>query len=97
MNRITPIQTLAKGWRLIHDPDNRGRDENWFDGIPAQGAVPAEVPCFVHQYLPDCPGIAWYQLDFETGLLPNSATPAPCRWANRCCPSAMWMTGARSG
>ena len=97
MNRITPIQTLAKGWQLIHDPDNRGRDENWFDGIPAQGAVPAEVPCFVHQYLPDCPGIAWYQLDFETGLLPDAdhAVFLCFDMADFLC--EVWLNGTRIG
>lgn len=68
MGRTTAIQRLETGWLLVHDPLNRGREEQWFRGIPEAAAVSAAVPGFVHQFLPDCPGIAWYQVRFTTIL-----------------------------
>ena len=97
MNRITPTETLQCGWRLIHDPDNRGKDEKWFLGIPERGAVSAEVPSFVHQYLPDCHGIAWYQRDFRTGLRPDDAHSAFLRFEMADFLCEVWLNGARLG
>ena len=71
MNRITPFEALNQGWTVIHDPQDRGRREKWFEGVPQEGAAPAQVPGYVHLSLPDCPGIAWYQLDFETAIRPD--------------------------
>lgn len=68
MSKVSASEWLATGWLLVHDPENRGRDEKWFLGIPEERAVEATVPSFVHMYLPDCPGIAWYQKRFNTGL-----------------------------
>ena len=97
MNRITPTETLQCGWRLIHDPDNRGKDEKWFLGIPERGAVSAEVPSFVHQYLPDCHGIAWYQRDFRTGLRPDDAHSAFLRFEMADFLCEVWLNGVRLG
>ena len=71
MEKYTPVQTLKTGWRLIHDPGDAGRAQKGFLGIPETGAVDAEVPGFVHMYLPDCPGIAWYQKRFTLDFAPD--------------------------
>jgi len=72
MRKIVPSEALRTGWQLIHDAKNVGREEKWFNGIPEAAAVKAEVPGFVHTYLPDCLGVAWYQLRFRTGLHPDA-------------------------
>lgn len=72
MHKISPVETFKTGWQLIHDPDNAGRDEKWFLGIPKEGAVSAEVPSYVHMYLPDCREIAWYERRFCTALRPDA-------------------------
>lgn len=55
---------LNRGWLIKHDPDNAGREEKWFTGLPKEGGAEAQAPGLVHLYLPDCFGIAWYQVRF---------------------------------
>ncbi|NLV75144.1 MAG: hypothetical protein GXY52_10780 [Chloroflexi bacterium] len=95
--RVTPADTLDSGWKLVHDPDNIGREKEWYLGIPEDRAVEAAVPCFVHQYLPDCPGIAWYQCDFSTAITPDSdhAVFINFEMADFLC--EVWLNGKRLG
>lgn len=72
MSRITTTERFETGWQLIHDPEDCGRKNKWFFGIPEEGAVKASVPGFVHMDLPGCPGIAWYQRRFRTAVKPDS-------------------------
>lgn len=60
---------LEEDWLLIHDKDNKGREECWYKtGVPTEHAVKASVPGYVHLYMPDCFGIAWYQKRFTDTL-----------------------------
>lgn len=72
MRRATHVQPLEKGWKLIHDAKNIGVEEKWYKGIPAENAVDACVPGFVHMYLPDCPGVAWYENRFRAEFAPDA-------------------------
>lgn len=65
MIQITQKTTLLRdGWRLAHDPENIGKAQNWASSLP-ETAVAATVPSYVHMFLPECFGVAWYQLDFD--------------------------------
>lgn len=97
MNRITPTEAFHRGWKLIHDPLNKGKEEKWYLGIPEEGAVNAEVPSFVHQYLPDCPGVAWYQHDFATGIQPDKDHSAFIRFEMADFLCEVWLNGVRLG
>ncbi len=97
MTRITPSEPFRSGWKLIHDPENRGRDEKWYLGIPEQGAVNAEVPSFVHMYLPDCHGIAWYQYDFTTEIQPDEDHSAILHFEMADFLCEVWLNGVRLG
>ena len=57
---------LADGWRLATDPDNRGRDERWQEGIRPE-AQAAPVPGIIQQVFPGFHGVAWYWLEFDSG------------------------------
>ena len=63
----TNVIQLQESWRIQHDPDNIGREQGWTNGL-GEGAVEAQVPGLVHLYLPDCFGIAWYQVCFTDSL-----------------------------
>ena len=63
----TDLLVLEKNWLIAHDPDNIGREEGWQNGL-GEKAVEACVPGLVHLYLPDCFGIAWYQVRFTDTL-----------------------------
>lgn len=69
MKTQSKFLTFSDGWKLIHDADNKGKDEKWYEvGIPKKKAVDATVPGYVHMFIPDCRGIAWYELNFENTL-----------------------------
>jgi len=59
----TDLIVLERNWRIQHDPDNTGREQGWQNGL-GENAVAASVPGLVHLYLPDCFGVAWYQVRF---------------------------------
>ena len=68
MIQITQKNTLLHtGWWLAHDPENVGKEQCWFRELP-EPRVEATVPSYVHMFLPDCFGVAWYQLDFDNRL-----------------------------
>lgn len=57
------------GWRIIHDPEDTGKKEEWFKtGIPTEGAKDAFVPSFAHQFFYYEHGIFWYEKKFRTQL-----------------------------
>lgn len=58
---------LSEQWQIQHDPENIGREQGWFNGL-GEAAVAAKVPGLVHLYLPDCFGVAWYQVRFTDSL-----------------------------
>ncbi len=58
---------LEENWKIRHDPDNIGREEGWQNGL-GDSAVEARVPGLVHMFLPDCFGVAWYQVRFTDSL-----------------------------
>lgn len=97
MNRITPTETFHRGWKLIHDPKNKGKEEKWYLGIPEEGAVEAEVPSFVHHYLPDCHGIAWYQYEFMTGIRVDKDHSAFINFEMVDFLCEVWLNGVRLG
>ena len=53
------VQTLTGSWRIAADPQNKGREENWFEAVQA-GAQDAPVPGIIQQVLPGYHGVAWY-------------------------------------
>ena len=59
------VQTLVGMWKLAVDPDNKGREERWFDSDPVTGAQDAPVPGIIQQVFPDYHGVAWYWYRFE--------------------------------
>lgn len=63
----TDLLVLENNWQIQHDPENTGRENGWQNGL-GDDAVAASVPGLVHLYLPDCFGVAWYQVLFTDTL-----------------------------
>ena len=63
----TDLLVLDNNWLIEHDPDNVGREAGWQNGL-SEKTVAASVPGLVHLYLPDCFGVAWYQVCFTDTL-----------------------------
>lgn len=73
-NTTTPSQTITldgPDWKIATDPNNKGRDEKWFEA-PRPEAKPATVPCTIQEIFPSYAGLAWYWKAFEA---PNNPHP----------------------
>ena len=87
--RIIPVSpgcALREDWLIMHDPEDRGRDEGWqLYGLPEE-ALPAVVPSLVNMYYPDGFGVAWYSLCFTVRLEDDDGLTV-------CCVSVWLSTG----
>lgn len=89
--------TLNNGWKVIHDENNVGKKNKWYLGIPKENSVEATVPGYVHQFIPECRGIAWYQLDFENTLKSNDDDLFILRFAMAEWHVEAWLNGVEIG
>ncbi len=58
------VQTLSGSWKIAADPENKGREEKWFEAARAD-AKDAPVPGIIQQVLPAYHGVAWYWHTFR--------------------------------
>ncbi len=66
------VQILHQGWLIQKDPDNVGKQNHWWQGVPEENSVENIVPSFVHQSFPYANhGVFWYQKRFKTPLRPS--------------------------
>lgn len=61
----------GNGWTAAADPDNTGREENWWQA-PRSEAIPVRVPGIFQEALPGYHGVAWYWHDFTAPEAPYS-------------------------
>ena len=55
---------LADGWRIMKDPENKGKSAEWFRNVPPD-AKTAVVPGTIQQTYPAYHGVAWYWIEFD--------------------------------
>ena len=53
------MQILNGLWKLGADPENKGREEHWYNAIQPE-ARDAQVPGIIQQVFPTYHGVAWY-------------------------------------
>ena len=59
----TLLSLEGKGWVVAADPDNAGRDQQWW-AAPRAEAKPVRVPGILQEALPGYHGVAWYWREF---------------------------------
>ena len=59
-------QNLSGTWKLVPDPENKGREERWYENYPEDKALDAPVPGIIQQVFPGYHGVAWYCCRFKT-------------------------------
>ncbi|MFZ4397047.1 MAG: glycoside hydrolase family 2 protein, partial [Kiritimatiellia bacterium] len=64
------VQTLSGSWKIAADPQNKGREQKWFDAERAD-AKEAPVPGIIQQVLPAYHGVAWYWHTFRLIRVPG--------------------------
>jgi hypothetical protein len=68
--RASTVQTLDGDlWRIATDPQNEGRDAQWF-AVPRDEAVPTKVPWIIQDAFPGYHGVAWYWREFDAPANP---------------------------
>src|ERR1044071_6468634 len=60
----TVISLDGPNWLLAQDPQNLGRDQQWFKA-PVSQAQPARVPWVIQDTIPDYHGVAWFWRRFD--------------------------------
>ena len=83
-------RTLDGQWEFATDPDDRGRDEEWYDGFPAEAdriTVPAAWN--VHSEYYDHEGVAWYRRRFDQPV----DTAAKLTFHGVCHDASVWLDG----
>jgi len=69
----TRVVSLDGEWLLAPDPQNVGREQQWFAG-PRPEAKRTKVPWIIQDAFPGYHGVAWYWREFES---PGPHSPAP--------------------
>lgn len=72
-NTTIPSQIITldgPDWRIATDPDNKGRDDQWF-AAPRTEAKPTPVPWVIQNTFPTYHGVAWYWRDFDAPANPH--------------------------
>ncbi len=58
---------LDGDWRLVLDPRDAGKKDEWFSGGAPQDGLSVRVPSVWDLWVPDYDGVGWYFRDFELG------------------------------
>ncbi|MBQ3848056.1 MAG: beta galactosidase jelly roll domain-containing protein [Clostridia bacterium] len=59
------VLRLDSGWKILHDPDNKGIAGGWFREFPCGEGKNAFVPGLSHQFYYNEKGIFWYGTRFK--------------------------------
>jgi hypothetical protein len=66
----TKVISLDGTWQLATDPQNVGREQQWFQS-PRPEAKPAKVPWIIQGMFPGYHGVAWYWRDLDAPANPH--------------------------
>jgi len=95
-NKNNAAQVLNGPWRILTDPDNKGKKERWFKAIPGK-TQPAPVPGIIQQVFPGCHGVAWYWTQFHAMLKKNPGSSYALKFQEVDYYAEIWMNGTFLG
>ncbi len=96
--RPTTVITSLDGdhWLLAPDPDNVGRDQQWWKA-PVAGAKPTKVPWIIQDAFPGYHGVAWYWHTFTAPANPHADGRFLLRFWAVDYLAEVWLNGVRLG
>ena len=90
------VVSLDGKWMLGTDPENVGRDQNWWEG-PRSGAKETRVPWIIQDAFPGYHGVAWYWREFAAPKNPHPDGRYLLRFWAVDYMAEVWLNGARVG
>jgi len=97
VNRGNNVQRLTGLWNLAPDPENRGREERWFEHGPVEMAQDAPVPGVIQQVFPDYHGVAWYWYKFSPAISKTSGERYLLQFGAVDYLAEVWLNGVLMG
>jgi hypothetical protein len=94
-NTVT-TQTLSGQWKLAVDPENKGRDEGWFNSIRPESKE-AIVPGVIQQVFPAYHGVVWYWHSFSPDFSRASGDRVLIRFGAVDYLADVWINGQHAG
>ena len=91
-----PVSRLDGEWMLAIDPENQGREQEWFREAQAD-AQPAPVPGIVQQVFPTFHGVAWYWRRFKGQRAPSREERAILKFGAVDYLAEVWVNGEPVG
>lgn len=94
-----PAVTLnldGKDWKIATDPQNAGREQQWFNG-PTADAKPTKVPWIIQDVFPEYHGVAWYWREFTPPANPHADGRFILRFLAVDYLAEVWVNGIRVG
>lgn len=95
-NLETYVHSLEGIWKLAVDPDNKGREERWYESIRPD-AQDAPVPGIIQQVFPAYHGVAWYWHTFGEFSLCPEGDRAVIRFGAVDYRADVWLNGCYLG
>jgi beta-glucuronidase len=87
---------LDGSWKIVTDPENKGRNENWFNSIRSD-AVDVELPNVMQTVFPRYYGLVWYWKEFTAPTKINSENRFLLRFERIDYYTEVWLNGKKIG
>ncbi len=87
---------IEAGWRISTDPQNRGRQERWFQRIPDH-ARSAPVPGTIQQVFPGYHGVAWFWSELDGLRWDEERSRCTVHFGSADYYAEVWLNGRRLG
>ncbi|MDR2705558.1 MAG: hypothetical protein LBC02_07240 [Planctomycetaceae bacterium] len=87
---------LDGSWKILTDPENKGRNENWFNSIQPN-AVDVELPNVMQTVFPRYYGLVWYWKEFTAPPKINSENRFLLRFERVDYYTEVWLNGKKIG
>jgi hypothetical protein len=87
---------LDGSWKIVTDPENKGRNENWFNSI-RPNAVDVELPNVMQTVFPRYYGLVWYWKEFTAPPKINSENRFLLRFERVDYYTEVWLNGKKIG
>ena len=92
----TKVLSLDGQWLLAADPQNVGRQQEWFRAARPE-AKPARVPWIIQEAFPGYHGVAWYWRDFVAPASPHAQGRTLLKFWAVDYLAEVWLNGVRVG